>query len=104
LGDIGVPARGAIPALVNAMEDDSEWVRRNAAFSLGILDNDGTSAAVLGRHLSDAAPRVAQNSSLALCKMARNAQDAAGDLKQAVSSDVKYVKTNSQLALHIMDN
>lgn len=103
LGDIGVPARGAIPALIDAMEDDSEWVRRNAAFSLGILDDDGTSAAVLGRHLSDVAARVAQNSSLALCKMARNAQDATEDLKQAVSSDVKYVKSNSQLALHIMD-
>ncbi len=103
LGDVGVPAQGSIPKLVDALQDTSEWVRRNAAFSLGILDNEGASAAELGKRLHDSAPRVAQNASLALCKMARHAQAAQDDLANALDSSVKYVRANSQLALEIMD-
>ena len=103
LGDVGLPARDSIPALVQALQDNSEWVRRNAAFSLGILDDSGASAAELGQHLSDNAPRVAQNASLALCKMACHAQVAQEDLVNALASPVKYVRANSQLALNIME-
>ncbi len=103
LGDVGVAAQGSILALLQALEDNSEWVRRNAAFSLGVLDNEGFSAAQLGKHLSESAPRVAQNASLALCKMARHAQVARDDLTQALESSVKYVRANSQLALKIME-
>ncbi len=103
LGDVGLPAQDSIPALVHALQDNSEWVRRNAAFSLGILDNVGASAAKLGQHLTDTAPRVAQNASLALCKMACHAQVAREDLTKALDSPVKYVRANSQLALEIMD-
>lgn len=102
LGDVGVPARSTIPALTEALHDSSEWVRRNAAFSLGILDDEGTSARLLGECLTDPAPRVAQNASLALCKMARHAQDAQDALCQAQTSRIKYVRTNSQLALQLM--
>lgn len=104
LGDVGVPARRSIPALMRVLQDDSEWVRRNAAFSLGILDDDGASAAALGQHLGDQAPRVAQNAALALCKMARHAQAAREDLVAALESDVKYVRANSRLALDIMES
>lgn len=103
LGDIGVPARSAVPALAKALQDNSEWVRRNAAFSLGILDDEGESAGALGAHLTDAAPRVAQNASLALCKMAPCAQEARAALLAAGESSVKYVRTNSQLALQLME-
>ena len=102
LGDVGVPAKGTIPALVSALEDESEWVRRNAAFSLGVLDDEGATAARLGEKLHDPAGRVAQNASLALCKMARNAQDASTALEQALDSDVKYVRSNSKLALDLL--
>lgn len=103
LGDVGRPALSSIPALMNAMQDSSEWVRRNAAFSLGVLDDEGVSSGLLGRHLSDASPRVAQNASLALCKMARQAGPAKQDLTEALVSNVKYVKSNSQLALQILE-
>lgn len=103
LGDVGIPAQSSIPALVKTLQDDSGWVRRNAAFSLGVLDNDGSSAAVLGKHLDDSSSRVAQNASLALCKMACHAQAAQADLTRALESPIKYVRSNSQLALRIME-
>ena len=103
LGDVGIPAQNSIPALIQALEDSSEWVRRNAAFSLGVLDNEGFSASELGKHLKETAPRVAQNASLALCKMARHAQVARNDLTRALDSSVKYVRANSQLALKIVE-
>ncbi len=103
LGDVGIPAQDSIPALIHALEDSSEWVRRNAAFSLGVLDNEGFCASELGKHLKETAPRVAQNASLALCKMARHAQVARDDLTLALESSLKYVRANSRLALKIME-
>ncbi len=100
LGDIGRPARGAIPRLAAALQDSSEWVRRNAAFSLGLPDDEGISARALGHCLTDSASRVAQNASLSLCKM--EAQDAADALSQAAHSDIEYVRANAQLALRLM--
>ena len=35
LGDIGLPASHAVPCLINSLEDQSEWVRRNATEALG---------------------------------------------------------------------
>lgn len=103
MGDVGLPARGSIPALLKALQDESEWDRRNAALSLGVVDDDGISAVELGRHLDDTANRVAQNASLALCKMALHLQAAQSDLNRALDSQVNYVKANSQLALKIME-
>ena len=37
LGDIGKPAAEAIPALIQALDDPSEWVRRNSVNALGTI-------------------------------------------------------------------
>ena len=89
LDDTGNPARGAIPRLAAALQDSSEWVRRNAVFSLGLLDDEEIGVRALGQCLTDSAPREAQNASLSLCKMSSQTQDAADALSQATPSDVK---------------
>ena len=89
LDDTGNPARGAIPRLAAALQDSSGWVRRNAVFSLGLLDDEEIGVRALGQCLTDSAPREAQNASLSLCKMSSQAQDAADALSQATPSDVK---------------
>ena len=38
-GQIGVPTRTAVAALIHALNDESPWVRANAAYALAQVDN-----------------------------------------------------------------
>ena len=45
LGDIGKPAAEAVPVLIQALADPSEWVRRNSVNALGTI-GEGTEALI----------------------------------------------------------
>ena len=70
LGDIGLPALGALPAIRRALLDECDWVRHNAARALAIW---GKAAAVaredLLAALKDAEPFVGFNALAALAHM-----------------------------------
>ena len=70
LGDIGLPALGALPAIRRALLDECDWVRHNAARALAIW---GKAAAVarddLLAALKDAEPFVGFNALTALAHM-----------------------------------
>lgn len=70
LGDIGLPALGALPAIRRALLDECDWVRHNAARALAIW---GKAAAVarddLLSALKDAEPFVGFNALTALTHM-----------------------------------
>ena len=46
LGQIGVPTRTAVGALINALNDESPWVRANAAYALAQVDNSKHNMAI----------------------------------------------------------
>ena len=90
LGDIGKPAAEAIPALIQALDDPSEWVRRNAVNALGTI-GEGTEALIIA--LKDDHPLVRCNAVNALartCKGNDEGVDAAGRALSTVMYDDEY--------------
>ena len=70
LGDIGEIASETVLLLTAALNDESEWVRRNAIEALGYLGPAASNAVpVLSRSLSDADSRVRHNAALTLAKL-----------------------------------
>ena len=99
LGDIGLPAINAIPGLLDCLEDESEWVRRNAVEALG---NIAPPEAVprLARLLNDDGCHfVRHNAALSLAKIGPNAERALPALKEALVEENRYVRGNALLAL-----
>ena len=90
LGDIGQPAAEAVPALIQALADPSEWVRRNAVNALGTI-GEGTEALMTA--LKDDHPLVRCNAVNALartCKGVDGGIDAASRALSTVMYDDEY--------------
>ena len=90
LGDIGQPAAEAVPALIQALDDPSEWVRRNAVNALGTI-GEGTEALIAA--LKDDHPLVRCNAVNALarrCKGTDEGIDAASRALSTVMYDDEY--------------
>jgi len=68
LGDTGHTAAPAIPGLIDRLEDESHWVRRNATESLGILGAQEAIPALTAR-IDDRDDRVRYNAILSLIKI-----------------------------------
>jgi HEAT repeat protein len=87
---IGSPA---IPALTEALESSSEWVRINASFALGELDSHAASAvARLTACLDDDSHRVV-----------RTATDALGSIRQGAPTFIPHISrllTDDQVGWH----
>ena len=104
LGDIGLPASHAVPRLLDCLQDDSEWVRRNATEALG---NIASPEAVprLARLLSDDnCDYVRHNAALSLAKIGPGAEAAFPALKLALGDENLYVRGNARLALARIGN
>ena len=90
LGDIGKPAAETVPALIQALADPSEWVRRNAVNALGTV-GEGMDALIAA--LQDDHPLVRSNAVSALartCKGADSGVDAASRALSTVMYDDEY--------------
>ena len=90
LGDIGKPAAEAVPALIQALDDPSEWVRRNAVNALGTI-GEGMDALIAA--LKDDHPLVRSNAVNALartCKGTDEGVDAARRALLTVMYDDEY--------------
>ena len=108
LGCMGEPARGAVPALIEALKDDSEWVRRNAADTLGNIGPLARSAVpaliealrddrpVSRWSLSDAPLR--ENVMIALAKMGQ-LPHLTPVLKDALQDQNQYIRSWAAIAL-----
>ncbi len=104
LGDIGLPASHAVPCLLNSLEDQSEWVRRNATEALG---NIALLEAVprFARLLTDDNSQVVRhNAALSLAKLGPGAEAAYPALKLALGDENLYVRGNARLALARIGN
>jgi HEAT repeat protein len=70
LGEIGMEAKPALPALVKALKDDDKFVRRFSAQSIGELGVEGkTAVPALTAALKDPAKEVVDAATTALVKM-----------------------------------
>jgi len=90
LGDIGKPATEAVPALIQALDDPSEWVRRNSVNALGTI-GEGTEALIAAS--KDDHPLVRCNAVNALartCKGANGSISAASRALSTVMYDDEY--------------
>ena len=90
LGDIGKPAAEAVFALVHALDDPSEWVRRNSVNALGTI-GEGTEGLITA--LKDDHPLVRCNAVNALartCKGVNEDIDAASRALSTVMYDDEY--------------
>lgn len=90
LGDIGKPAAETGPALIQALADPSEWVRRNAVNALGTI-GEGMDALITA--LGDDHPLVRCNAVNALartCKGVDTEIDAASRALSTVMYDDEY--------------
>lgn len=90
LGDIGKSAAEAVPALIHALADPSEWVRRNAVNALGTIGG-GIDALIAA--LKDDQPLVRSNAVNALartCKGTEEGVDTAGRALSTVMYDDEY--------------
>ena len=87
LGDIGKPAAEAVPALVHALDDPSEWVRRNSVNTLGTI---GEGAEGLISALKDDHPLVRCNAVNALARTCKKGVDAEIDVASRALSTVMY--------------
>ncbi|RKU07172.1 phytanoyl-CoA dioxygenase [Candidatus Poribacteria bacterium] len=101
LGDIGSPAQAAVPALVAALEDESERVRFHAAEALGtVSQEDSTAIPALSAALRDENERVRQDAALALARIGPYAADAVGALGAVFSDGNMYVRGDAVHALY----
>ena len=98
LGDIGQPSVSSIPALTRALDDDSEWVRRNATEALGTLTAENALPA-LANALGDESDRVRHNAALSLIKIGEPTKRVGNELRHALEDENRYVRALSQLAL-----
>ena len=94
LGDIGLPASCALPALMRALGDDDAWVRRNASEAVavqgGFSDED---APALRGALADEDERVRRNIAFALARHPVQDADLVDDLAaRSVEDEGRYVR------------
>jgi len=94
LGDIGLPASSARPALFRALGDEDAWVRRNASDALAVLgcfsDDD---APALRDALGDEDERVRRNIAFALARHPIQDAELVDDLvSRSAEDEGRYVR------------
>lgn len=104
LGDMGLQAIDAAPLLERALQDDSEWVRRNAVEALGTIGPEAAAAVptlcdTLCVALREPCETVRHNAALALAKIGPEAASAAPALNAALTDENLYVRENARIAL-----
>ncbi|MDE0311698.1 MAG: HEAT repeat domain-containing protein, partial [Caldilineaceae bacterium] len=98
LGDIGLPAAAAVPHLIDSLEDDAEWVRRNATEALGNIASPEAVNPLTSLLTKDSCSFVRHNAALSLAKIGPDSKSAHSALKQALQDDNLYVRENARLA------
>jgi hypothetical protein len=98
LGDVGHAPEPGIQNLIELLEDESEWVRRNAVEALGNL-KAGDAIFALASRLHDENERVRHNAALSLIKIGEPSRMALPDLERATDDGNRYVRALSQMAI-----
>ncbi len=99
LGDIGLPASHALPRLLDCLDDDSEWVRRNATEALGNIASPEAVPRLARLLTQDSCHFVRHNAALSLAKIGPLAKTASSSLQRAQNDANLYVRENARLAL-----
>ena len=99
LGDIGLPASHAVPRLLDCLQDESEWVRRNATEALGNIASPEAVPRLARLLADDNCHSVRHNATLSLAKIGPGAEAAFPALKLALGDENFYVRGNARLAL-----
>ena len=100
LGDIGKPAGGCVPTLIDVLSDDSILVRRAAADALGTMDGAAKSAIpAMINSMSDEDEWVRRNTVLSCLRMGRDAEEAAPSLISALRDENRYIRAKAAKAL-----
>jgi len=94
LGDIGLPASSARPALLRSLGDPDAWVRRNASESVAVLGGyTQDDVPVLRSALADEDERVRRNIAFALARHPIHDADLVDDLAaRSVEDEGRYVR------------
>lgn len=101
LAQMGRPAREAVATLIQALSDESNWVRQNATEALGIIGQLAKDAVpALIASLSDKDGLVRANSALALAQVGKAAKEAVPELIKALKDENRYVRFNTAVALN----
>ena len=104
LGDIGLPASHAVPRLLDCLQDESEWVRRNATEALGNIASPEAVPRLARLLTDDSCHFVRHNAALSLAKIGPGAKAAYPALKIALDDEKLYVRENARLALARIGN
>ena len=104
LGDIGLPASHAVPRLLDCLQDESEWVRRNAVEALGNIASPEAVPRLARLLTDDSCHFVRHNAALSLAKIGPGAKAAYPALKIALDDEKLYVRENARLALARIGN
>ncbi len=99
LGDIGLPASHAVPSLLDCLDDESDWVRRNATEALGNIASPEAVPRLARLLTQDTCNFVRHNAALSLAKIGPHAAPASSPLKRAQNDTNLYVRENARLAL-----
>lgn len=101
LGDIGLDAQHAVPALMRAARDGSDAVRSHAAEALGTTGQQSDAAVpALIAASQDAEESVRRNAVFALAQLGPHAKDAVGALQNVLFDTNRYVRGDAVHALH----
>ena len=105
LADIGLRADLAVPALGRMLEDEADWVRRNAIDGLGTYGSSAKAVlpGLAAAMLDDSNGRVRHNAALAIARMGSAAEGVVQALGQALEAETPYVGLNAVLALKQID-
>ncbi len=100
LGDIGLAARPAVPALTGRLRDESDQVRAQAAEALGtIAQTDAAAAPALAETLGDESDLVRRNAAFALVRLGPHAEAAIPALGDVLYDKDRYVRGDAAQAL-----
>ena len=106
LADMGKTAQEALPALTQAAQDDSEWVRRHATEGLGLIGQQVSEemdlsevVQVLTTRLQDDYHWVRDNAARSLAKLGTLAEPAIPTLVAQLEDENRYVRFHAALAL-----
>ena len=100
LGDIGLAARPAVPALTRRLQDESVEVRAQAAEALGtVAQSEPAAAQALATALGDEDDRVRRNAAFALVRLGSHAEPAVPALRDVLYDRDRYVRGDAAQAL-----
>ena len=99
LGDSGRPASHAVPRLLDCLQDESAWVRRNATEALGNIASPEAVPRLAHLLTNDSCHVVRHNAALSLAKIGPEAERAHSSLENALTDESLYVRGNVRLAL-----